>query len=276
MDYNARYYSPLLGRFASADTIVPEPGNLLAWDRYAYVRNNPVRYSDPTGHIIAEPDGPHEKRKPFVILFQANGDLSWSNSEKQTINDAGLEIGNKFAQIINHDNFNNYKTGLLEDRPTAISTYEAFIGVFGSQITFTKICQTCSEYHMSLPNPAEDANTYTCWGRNMGGNNIYTFENAPASGISNVFQWGVHEIFHAFDNLIGNSGRNFASGYDRTIFDTGRWQQSSQPDNYEIFADLGIAWTYSHWSNTSMEVQVIAANMSEFMQINVLNLFYRP
>ena len=48
----ARYYDPTLGRFVSADTIVPEPGNPQDFNRYAYVRNNPVRYTDPTGHCI--------------------------------------------------------------------------------------------------------------------------------------------------------------------------------------------------------------------------------
>jgi hypothetical protein len=48
----AKRRDPALGRFAQADTLVPEPGNPLAWDRYAYVKNNPVRYSDPTGHMI--------------------------------------------------------------------------------------------------------------------------------------------------------------------------------------------------------------------------------
>jgi RHS repeat-associated protein len=48
--YNARWYDPALGRFVQADTIVPEPGNVLAWDRYAYVYNNPIRYTDPSGH----------------------------------------------------------------------------------------------------------------------------------------------------------------------------------------------------------------------------------
>ena len=51
MDYNPRYYS-LLGRFASADTIVPEPYNSLDWDRNAYVRSNPLKYSDPDGHFF--------------------------------------------------------------------------------------------------------------------------------------------------------------------------------------------------------------------------------
>ncbi len=48
--YGARYYDPILGRFISADTIVPEPTNPQALNRYTYVLNNPLRYIDPTGH----------------------------------------------------------------------------------------------------------------------------------------------------------------------------------------------------------------------------------
>ncbi|MBI4761327.1 MAG: RHS repeat-associated core domain-containing protein [Chloroflexota bacterium] len=51
MFYNARWYDPSLGRFAQADTIVPtQTQDVQAWDRYAYTSNNPVRYTDPTGH----------------------------------------------------------------------------------------------------------------------------------------------------------------------------------------------------------------------------------
>jgi RHS repeat-associated protein len=50
MDYNARYYDPWLGRFVSADTVVPNPGNPQAWNRYSYALNDPLRYVDPTGH----------------------------------------------------------------------------------------------------------------------------------------------------------------------------------------------------------------------------------
>jgi len=39
-----------LGRFVSADTIVPEAGNPQDFNRYAYVRNNPLNYRDPSGH----------------------------------------------------------------------------------------------------------------------------------------------------------------------------------------------------------------------------------
>jgi RHS repeat-associated protein len=48
--FNARWYDPALGRFLSADSIVPDPGYPGDFDRYAFVRNNPLRYVDPTGH----------------------------------------------------------------------------------------------------------------------------------------------------------------------------------------------------------------------------------
>jgi RHS repeat-associated protein len=51
-DYNARFYSPVLGRFLSPDTIVPSPGDPQSLNRYAYVLNNPLRYTDPTGMWI--------------------------------------------------------------------------------------------------------------------------------------------------------------------------------------------------------------------------------
>jgi RHS repeat-associated protein len=49
MYYGARFYDGALGRFISPDTIVPEPGNPQALNRYSYVLNNPLRYTDPTG-----------------------------------------------------------------------------------------------------------------------------------------------------------------------------------------------------------------------------------
>jgi len=57
MDYNARFYSSRLGRFASADTLIPGAGNPIAWDRYAGMGNNPIRFKDPSGHAQACADG---------------------------------------------------------------------------------------------------------------------------------------------------------------------------------------------------------------------------
>jgi RHS repeat-associated protein len=50
--YNARWYDPQLGRFMQADTFVPTAQGTQAWDRFAYVNNNPLRYTDPSGQCI--------------------------------------------------------------------------------------------------------------------------------------------------------------------------------------------------------------------------------
>jgi RHS repeat-associated protein len=50
--YGARFYSPYINRFLSADTIVPSYANPQSLNRYSYVNNNPLRYVDPTGHMI--------------------------------------------------------------------------------------------------------------------------------------------------------------------------------------------------------------------------------
>lgn len=48
--YNSRWYNASLGRWAQPDTIIPEPGDSMAWDRYAYVDNAPSKYVDPNRH----------------------------------------------------------------------------------------------------------------------------------------------------------------------------------------------------------------------------------
>jgi RHS repeat-associated protein len=46
----ARFYDSALGRWLSADTIVPEPGNPQSLNRFSYCLNNPLAYVDPSGH----------------------------------------------------------------------------------------------------------------------------------------------------------------------------------------------------------------------------------
>ncbi|MEH0021379.1 MAG: FG-GAP-like repeat-containing protein [Desulfobacter sp.] len=50
-NYDARLYDPLIGQFVMADTIVPERYNPQSLNRYAYCLNNPLIYTDPTGHL---------------------------------------------------------------------------------------------------------------------------------------------------------------------------------------------------------------------------------
>jgi RHS repeat-associated protein len=66
MDYNARYYDPGLGRFVNADTVVPDPGNPQALNRYVYAINNPLRYNDPSGHYACE-DAYGDCKPPRIV-----------------------------------------------------------------------------------------------------------------------------------------------------------------------------------------------------------------
>ena len=55
LDYmHARYYSPHLGRFLSVDPVGGEIGSSQSWNRYSYVRNNPMNMVDPTGEAGKE------------------------------------------------------------------------------------------------------------------------------------------------------------------------------------------------------------------------------
>ncbi len=57
LDYfGARYMSSAQGRFTSPDTPLTDqhPQDPQSWNLYSYVRNNPLRFNDPTGHFLEQ------------------------------------------------------------------------------------------------------------------------------------------------------------------------------------------------------------------------------
>jgi RHS repeat-associated protein len=84
MFYNTRMYDPALGRFTSADSIVP--GGAQGYDRYAYVNNNPPKYIDPSGHAPTcdDWDGCHEGNPLLECDFDCElGDIEGSTEEQR-------------------------------------------------------------------------------------------------------------------------------------------------------------------------------------------------
>jgi RHS repeat-associated protein len=54
----SRYYSSYLNQFIQRDPIVPNPYHPWEWNGYTYARNNPIRYTDPSGKICLDPWAP--------------------------------------------------------------------------------------------------------------------------------------------------------------------------------------------------------------------------
>jgi len=52
VNMNGRIYDPTIGRFLTPDPNVQFVANLQSYNRYSYVLNNPLRYTDPTGYFL--------------------------------------------------------------------------------------------------------------------------------------------------------------------------------------------------------------------------------
>jgi hypothetical protein len=100
VDYrrSARFYSTTLGRFASVDPVVGSAGDPQSWNGYSYVRNNPLRYTDPTGMYFEEPgdSSPAAQRGEFCGRY-CRGLLA--------LGAAGLDSPEKVQAEIDRRNF---------------------------------------------------------------------------------------------------------------------------------------------------------------------------
>ena len=78
---NGRIYDPTLGRFLQADPHIQAPKNSQNYNRYSYVLNNPLSYTDPSGYFFSKL---WKKIKPFVsvivgaaLVYATGGTASW-------------------------------------------------------------------------------------------------------------------------------------------------------------------------------------------------------
>ncbi len=190
MYYNARWYDPSLGRFAQADTIVP--GGAQGYDRYAYVNNDPVRYTDPTGHSV---DGCVGSGCKFVVadaITRQYKNVKIERVVKWNLADLD-EIYAGLSKIMGKNGFNG--------------NMDAFITAFG-EATFVPAANKSLGYQI-------DSN----------GNKVYNVATA-AKGIVKVTpdadMWTiVHEMGHVISAnplITGRTSHTFAQMYSN-VFD---------------------------------------------------------
>ena len=82
INMNARLYDPALGRFLSPDPYVQSPDFTQNFNRYSYVLNNPMSYTDPSGYFFS---GLKSKIKKYwkaataiaVTYFSAGAATGW-------------------------------------------------------------------------------------------------------------------------------------------------------------------------------------------------------
>ncbi len=66
VNMQGRMCDPRLGRFLSPDPIVQAPLNAQSYNRYAYVFNNPLRFTDPSGFTAGVDGAPFDMDGPSL------------------------------------------------------------------------------------------------------------------------------------------------------------------------------------------------------------------
>jgi len=168
MDYKARFYSPALSRFLQPDSIIPNPANPQAYNRFSYVYNRPVNFNDPSGHdadYFCSSSSDYSSRCTGYVQDQANlgsggsgndggnggggSEVPLSTRGQQLIDFAeslnmtpeeviGIGLGhemfgdNEEEQKIHMDVFRNGFLGYANERCNGNPTYNCMLNYFSS------------------------------------------------------------------------------------------------------------------------------------------------
>jgi RHS repeat-associated protein len=100
--YQSRYYDPALARFTQADTIVPSSDTSQALNRYAYVLNNPLKFTDPDGHGW----------NPFKFLKQWIGTIITVALLFTPLAPFAALIGSAVGTLVNGGTFKSFAIGV--------------------------------------------------------------------------------------------------------------------------------------------------------------------
>ena len=203
MDYNARFYSPSLGRFISADTVIPGARNPMAWDRFSYVQNNPLRYIDPSGHIACElvgectsddTDGALDSESDVLVPEKEEWDqVAWEAAGVRFDVDSGL-TDDHIDQIIYALNLvrNVLGSRTLAALGLGNGRYLKFIFIFGrSKAPVGEVHLNIQNFTVTQETIVHELGHVVDYNAGPGGINLYT----TSSGCSKNFCKPLHNVW---------------------------------------------------------------------------------
>ncbi|MFL0102099.1 RHS repeat domain-containing protein, partial [Tenacibaculum maritimum] len=82
---NGRMYDAKLGRFLSPDNFIQEPFSTQSFNRFGYVWNNPLKFTDPSGEefitavLIGALIGATAGAMGYIINAAITGQWNWGN-----------------------------------------------------------------------------------------------------------------------------------------------------------------------------------------------------
>jgi len=277
-DYGARPYAPALGRFISADTLVPNPGNPQSLNRYAYVLGNPLRLVDPSGHKYCDSFDANgrcvSENEAFWVRFRGG----WGGDYMVAVQSGTEKVGAALADALNGSARERRAWIATGDRP--VTAQEAFQLVYGNNRLVFR--------HIEGDPIAGWAETHLDWAGNgcYRGEICYDESIFIGSGLASFQRWGPHNVVHELGHGIDQRGARQARADLAAEWVTepllqrrqggfaagAGWQQNSSPYEGEVFADMFLGWTYSRWADLTARGGPAGVVKSRYMEANMLRV----
>ena len=160
---NGRMYDPILGRMLSPDDQVQDPFSTQGYNRYSYVTNNPLKYSDPTGWgewdgvgaMFGQESGELGSISPYWGWQIAPGGYS-NNFADWAITNAALQSAGGGGQVQSGENSGGGSNLISDNTPIDKSlTASNGGGIDGKSIYFQQDLPLWRTYTLDLSNIPE-------------------------------------------------------------------------------------------------------------------------
>ncbi len=230
--FGARYYSGAQGRFTSVDPIWVKPDRMLDPQRlnlYAYGRNNPLRFTDPTGMDVmigncpgdktvtqcfaAVQQGLRKEDRGHVHLVTGDGKNGFKKGQYGITVDADYKSSSKDFGTLQHLASDHSATAVVNFEPSGFQL-QGNVGVrVGNQTSLATMTEVNGNTPVPMGQGLGGYTLYQLWGKPQFGvvyspkpeTQVFGLSDTATDMMVNFF----HEIQHVF---LGDFGRKPLAG----------------------------------------------------------------